>query len=105
MAARDGHPILNRPAQPGPFFTIGSGWGRPISLRLGEWAQAPYPPAAPWRGTWVESPQDPQTAGEVLEAAAMATALAALTLRGPVLPSWALVGWGSAVTLSQYRRQ
>lgn len=30
----------------------------------------------------------------------MATALAALTLRGPVLPSWALVGWGSAVPLS-----
>lgn len=41
------------------------------------------PPDCPQPGRWVETPQAPWTAGNLLEAAAMATVLAALTLRGP----------------------
>lgn len=43
----------------------------------------PQPPGCPQPGRRAETPPDPWTAGNLLEAAAMATVLAALTLRGP----------------------
>ena len=45
--------------------------------------EAPQPPGCLQPGRWVKTPQAPWTAGNLLEAAAMATVLVALTLRGP----------------------
>lgn len=50
-------------------------------LRMG--MEVPQPPGCLQPGRWVETPQAPWTAGNLLEAAAMATVLVALTQRGP----------------------
>ena len=52
--------------------------------------EAPQPPGGPQSGRWVEAPQAPWTAGNLLEPAAMATCWLPSLCVGPILPLLAL---------------